>query len=82
MEKIKATKSLFEFEVDVNVRRSFSISQKAAELVEDYAGFHTEIMRSVDGAAGKKVIAGDVIEKLILKYLPMDKAYQKWRSGK
>jgi hypothetical protein len=78
----RPAKPLFDFESDVSVRRSYSISDKAADLVEAYADFHTDLARSAGGAPSKRISAGDVVEKLILSVLAKDKAFAEWRREK
>lgn len=80
--EMRPTKPLFDFESDVSVRRSYSISDKAADLVEAYADFHTDLARAAGGAPSKRISAGDVVEKLILSVLAKDKAFAEWRRDK
>lgn len=78
----RAAKPLFDFDADVSVRRSFSISEKAANLVDAYADFHTDLARASGGPGTKSVSAGDVVEKLILGFLSKDKAFAEWQRDK
>lgn len=78
----RIARPLFDFDADVSVRRSFSISEKAANLVDAYADFHTDLARVAGGPATKSVSAGDVVEKLILGFLSKDKAFAEWQREK
>lgn len=72
MAKSQAPKPLISIDRDVMVRRSYSVQEEIATVLDEYAAF-------LSAFNGSKVTPGDIVGKLAAK-LGKDPAFMAWKS--